>query len=226
MSARHAFAAALALCLVASSVASSAHADVGAPPSVFIVGDSHVQMLGPTLGRRLEAAGVEVAGYEARPGWSTARYQRSGDLQDVLERAGRPEIVVVSLGGNDFVGSAETYYAQLAWVVDRARAAGAQQIVWLGPATSDEAAGARAAEVALRHEHNAELQAELLPALGVTWIDSRPMTEADHRRDGVHFTRAGYVRWAQGALPTVTELVAHHGATVGGDEEEELPAMA
>ena len=96
------------LVAVATLFASTAHASTGESPSVFIVGDSHVQMLGPTLTHRLEDEGVTVAGYEARPGWSTARYQRRGDLQDVLEAAGRPEIVVVSLGGNDFVGSPET----------------------------------------------------------------------------------------------------------------------
>lgn len=198
---------ALALSLsltLASSVAEASDTE----PAVFVVGDSHVQMLGPTLTHRLEERGVRVAGYEARPGWSTQRYRRAGDLTDVLEGAGRPEIVVVSLGGNDFVGSPETYYAQLSWVVDHARAAGAREIIWLGPATSDVEAGERAAEVGARHERNANLQAELLPALGVTWIDSRPMTTEHHGRDGIHFTRSGYSDWARGALPSVTDAIA------------------
>lgn len=175
--------------------------------SVFIVGDSHVQMLGPTLTHRLEDQGIEVAGYEARPGWSTRAYQRRGDLQDVLEAAGRPEIVVISLGGNDFVGSEEAYFAQLAWIVDHARAAGAEQIIWLGPAHTDAEASEVAAATAERHERNASLQRELLPALGVTWVDSRPLTLEHHGRDGIHFTRSGYTTWAQGALPTVTHAV-------------------
>ena len=51
-------------------------------------------------------------------------------------------------------------------------------------------------------------QAELLPALGVTWVDSRPLTLEHHGRDGIHFTRSGSSAWAQGALPTVTSAVA------------------
>lgn len=206
--------AAAALAALLSLVACPAFASTpGEARSVFIVGDSHVQMLGPTLTHRLEDEGVEVAGYESRPGWSTRAYQRRGDLTEVLEQAGRPEIVVVSLGGNDFVGSEESYFAQLAWIVDHARAAGAEEIIWLGPAHTDAEAGEVAARTAERHERNANLQAELLPALGVTWVDSRPLTLEHHGRDGIHFTRSGYSAWAHGALPTVTDAV-HPDAVV------------
>ncbi len=170
-------------------------------PSVFVVGDSHVEMVGPMLTARLSDAGFRALGYEARRGWSTRRYREAGDLRALLERSGRPEIVVVSLGGNDRVDSREQYAEDLAWIVGEARAAGARQIVWLGPATSDPSAGPRAAFTGARHEANAELQRERLGDLGVRWIDSRPLTQRDHRRDGVHFTRTGYSTWTAGVLP-------------------------
>lgn len=176
-------------------------------PGVFIVGDSHVRMLGPMLRDQLEDGGLRVLGYESRPGWSTARYQRAADLREVLLANGRPEIVVVSLGGNDFVRSREAYREQLAWIVAEARSAGAREVIWVGPATSDATVSERAARTGARHEHNAELQRELLPGLGVRWVDSRPMTESRHGADGVHFTREGYVGWAGAVRPEVEHVV-------------------
>ncbi|MFK7985362.1 MAG: SGNH/GDSL hydrolase family protein [Sandaracinaceae bacterium] len=170
-------------------------------PGLFIVGDSHVQMLGPMLSRALTDEGYRVVGYESRPGWSTAAYVRRGDLREVLEAAGRPEIVVVSLGGNDFAAGPESYLAQLSWIVDQAEAAGAEQVLWVGPATSDMEVSERAAVTGARHERNAELQADLLPSLGVSWIDSRPHTVEDHGRDGIHFTRVGYRSWTHALVP-------------------------
>lgn len=185
------------------SLASRAEAQGAAVPSVFVVGDSHVEMVGPMLTARLGEAGFRALGYEARRGWSTRRYREAGDLRALLQRRGRPEIVIVSLGGNDRVSSPERYAEDLAWVVAQARAAGARQLVWLGPASSDASVGPRAAFTGARHEENAELQRELLADLGVRWIDSRPLTQTHHGSDGVHFTRTGYSTWTAGVLPAL-----------------------
>lgn len=194
------------------SLASSAHASdqVATParPSVFVVGDSHVRMLGPALRDALDEDGFRFAGYLSRHGWSTLRYRQEGDLRAILEAAGRPEIVVVSLGGNDFVRSRARYEGDLRWIVDEAHAAGAREIVWLGPATSDVERSENARTTGARHERNAELQRELLPAMGVRWTDSRPFTVSHHGHDGVHFTRTGYSTWARGVLDDV-EGAAH-----------------
>jgi lysophospholipase L1-like esterase len=186
----------------ALSFTSDAAAEDGpaAEPGVFIVGDSHVQMLGPMLAGRLEDAGVRVLGHESRPGWSTLSYRREGDLRRLLVARGRPEVVVISLGGNDRPGSEAAYRRQLRWVVEQARAAGARRIIWLGPAASAVERSARAARVGAHHEQNAEWQRALLPELGVTWVDSRPMTRRFHAQDGIHFTRDGYRTWVRGVL--------------------------
>ncbi|MGE0787722.1 MAG: SGNH/GDSL hydrolase family protein [Sandaracinaceae bacterium] len=201
------------------AVAAAQRAAEPAAPRVFVVGDSHVRMLGPSLLRRLETFGAEPAGFESRVGWSTRRYRREGDLGALLEANGRPEIVVVSLGGNDVVADEARYAEDLTWVVEQARGAGAQTILWLGPATSDADRSERAERTGERHEANAELQAELLPPMGVRWIDSRPLTESHHRRDGVHFTRTGYRLWAVAALPAVQ-------AACEGCEDESASADA
>ncbi len=197
----------VALFLVALFSATATRARADEPTGVFIVGDSHVRMLGPMLSRQLSSQGFRVLGWESRHGWSTARYRQHDDLRQLLEEHGRPEIVVVSLGGNDFVRSRERYRQDMAWVIEQAHAAGARKIVWIGPATSDGTVSENAASTALRHERNAEMQRELLPSLGVQWVDSRPMTLENHGRDGVHFTRNGYTTWANGAFAQLIHTI-------------------
>ena len=135
-----------------------------------------------------------------RPGWSPGARRRAGDVRALLTREGTPDIVLIFLGGNDAARTRAAYRWQLEWVVRQARSAGARRIVWFGPATSDPGASPRAARTSVRHERNAEWQREILPELGVEWIDSRPMTRRGHGRDGVHFTRSGYRLWADGIV--------------------------
>lgn len=193
--------------VIVATVEAPAEAQDEPPARVFVVGDSHVFQLGPALSRLLEEDGIEVEGWESRHGWSTARYREAGDLREVLELNGSPEVVVISLGGNDFVRSEEQYRRQLTWIVEEARSAGALEIVWLGPATSDVDRGELAEITAARHERNAELQAEILPELGVHWVDSRPVTYEGHAHDGVHFTRSGYHTWACGVCEAIFVMV-------------------
>ena len=53
-------------------------------PSVFVVGDSHVEMVGPMLTARLDEVGFRALGYEAGRGWATRRYREAGDLRSLL----------------------------------------------------------------------------------------------------------------------------------------------
>ena len=68
------------------SLASRAEAQGASLPSVFVIGDSHVEMVGPMLTARLSETGFRALGYEARRGWSTRRYREAGDLRRLLER--------------------------------------------------------------------------------------------------------------------------------------------
>src|SRR5512143_271601 len=99
--------------LVAILACSTAFAQ--SAPRVFILGDSQTAGLGPVLSRELRQDGVPVAGYLSRHGWSTERYERQGDLRSILVSHGSPQVLVVELGGNDFVSSRDQYFRQLDW---------------------------------------------------------------------------------------------------------------
>ncbi len=161
---------------------------------VVILGDSHAQSLGPLLEGVARGHGLRPLGTVARPGWSTKRYLRTGRLGELLTTWGRPGLVLIALGGNDRPRTREAYAAQLRQVVEAAWESGARRVIWVGPATSSHA---RARATALRHDRNAAWQRAIVPGLGVEWIDSRPLTQAGHRGDGVHFTIAGYRGWAR-----------------------------
>jgi lysophospholipase L1-like esterase len=177
-------------------------------PKAVILGDSHVEGLGPELTRRLPAAGVDVLGVTARRGWSTDAYNRAHDVAQLVLAHGVPDLVVLSLGGNGRPSSKSSYERILRTMVDAVRSAGVRRIVWVGPATA--LAGA-AADAQRRHEQNATWQGQLLPSMGVTWIDSRPMTRTGHAADKVHFTLmagGGYPTWASALTPAIARAAA------------------
>ncbi len=202
--------------------------------NVVIIGDSHVEAMGPQLTQKLPTVGVRVMGYTTRRGWSTDRYNGRGDLARLVTRpehggSGTPDAVVVSLGGNGRPRSKSSYRSILQRAVNKIRESGVQRIVWVGPATSVAERSAAAADAHRRHEQNAEWQRELLPQMGVTWIDSRPMTRSGHAPDGVHFTfREGYPRWADQLKHEIAHALAgpapSGGAPSGGKPGPGRPA--
>ena len=196
--------------------------DADTKTSVMVIGDSHIERLGPMIDRAVEHEGYESLGHLARRGWSTARYIREADLVERLTENGTPDIVVISLGGNDRCRSEDRYREQLTWIVDRVREAGVQRIVWLGPAASDMERSERAQMVGEWHERMAEWQSQMLPELGVEWIDSRPLTQSGHGMDGIHFTGRAYSTWMRGALREANILPAE----VNVDAPVDAPVLA
>lgn len=182
---------------------------------IALVGDSHAQALWPRLKAGLEAAGHAVVLSEANPGWSEAKYVSSGNIQTKLHGA-RPDLVVFELGGNNQKLTAESYKNDAMALVQAAKATGAS-ILWFGPPVAD---AGKASSTSQRHETTANLQSNLLPGLGVSWVDSRPFTRSGHRSDGVHFDAGGYTAWAKAMLPHVlhakTQDVALLWGVLGG----------
>ena len=106
--------------------------ELPAAARVVVLGDSHVERLGPMLERAVRQNGHQSVDSLARRGWSTRRYLREGDLDRQLAARGRPNLALVSLGGNDRTRSDEVYAEQLGAIVRELRDAGVERIVWLG----------------------------------------------------------------------------------------------
>lgn len=157
------------------------------PPGarVALIGDSHMQALGPRLQRIL---GSRVVRVEAQPGWSTRSYLNAGTLPALARGA---DVVVVELGGNDASShmSPSAHATNVERVTEQVRPA---RVVWVGPGVT-----ARADLEALRGPIR-DAQKRVVEAGGDSWLDARPMTKLDElRTDGVHFSASGYDRWAQ-----------------------------
>lgn len=158
----------------------------------LLVGDSHMQALGPRLQAIFGAAGAEEVIVEARPGRGVADFV--DDLPALIARV-RPDVVILELGANDGRWSTEegasAFRARVARLVASAEGSGAQAL-WVGPpqATDPDAAARRPKVVA-------ELLS-VLPTLRVPFLDARPLTRSLPTRDGVHFLPAGYDVFAQG----------------------------
>jgi lysophospholipase L1-like esterase len=164
-------------------------------PTIALIGDSQSQALWPRVTKALSAQGYTVVLSEANPSWSENTYRTKMPSLPAALASAKPEVVVIELGGNARPSKGEAAYREdVAWLVDAARASGAKRIIWFGPATSIASINADAAD---RHEKIANMQAYMLPAMGVEWYDSRPITMTDQKqKDGVHFERPGYDRWA------------------------------
>ena len=163
-------------------------------PTIALIGDSHAQALWPRIKQTISQQGYTVVLSEANAGWSEDSYRTKKSSLPASLAAVKPDVVLIGLGGNAHPSKGEAAYREdVAWIVDAARASGAKRIIWFGPATSIASIDPDTAD---RHEKIANMQAYLLPAMGVEWYDSRPITTTDQRSDGVHFNTAGYDRWA------------------------------
>jgi lysophospholipase L1-like esterase len=140
---------------------------------IYVLGDSHTGVLGPILAKRLGAR------YEAFSGYSTARAHAAAHIPS------GQDVVAISLGGNDFGDQSAARAALVAEV--RQKNPGAQ-VVWFGPFHSTSP-GTDA-----RHNQQAEAQRRQAGALGVSWIDTRHISNVPHTADGVHFTGTSYAK--------------------------------
>lgn len=174
--------------------------------TIALLGDSHMQALGPILEVMLEADGHRVIRKTANQGWSSARYLQSGLIRGALEGA---ELAIIELGGNDrYVAEIgiQGYAVQLAQV--RAQCP-APKVLWVGPGFTPDP------EVGPDHNRAAAAQAKIVPKLpGCAWFDSRPYTQSGQRgtdttMERVHFTEAGYTAWASGIRDAVAWVDMH-----------------
>ena len=145
---------------------------------VYVLGDSHTQALGP----RIASQSPDQVTYEAFPGHSTKRAHSKATIPR------GQDVVVLSLGGNDF---GDQRVARAALVAAVRRRNPSARILWFGPFDASKHASAGP-----RHDEQAAAQRRQLRALGVIWVDTRPWSRSGHRGDNVHFTMPAYSRMA------------------------------
>lgn len=149
---------------------------------IAILGDSHAQGLSLAgLTAALNAAGYAIALFETHPGRTTAWMLENGVFARAI--AAHPDVIVVVSGHND----PETPRSELAMTDALALLRGSSaRVVWLlaGPSTIRHAeAQRRAARDRLRR---------LAPGILADGADG--VSTADLAGDGIHYTRAGYVK--------------------------------
>ena len=162
---------------------------------VALVGNSHAQALWPRVQRSLEAAGHVVTLARAEPGWTAARYRSEGLVGEQLLQAA-PDYVIIELGANNW-NRGDSYFDDVKWLIDSAKAAGARTVLWLGPPAPNPAV---APDIAKAHEITSNMQAATIPSLGAEWVDTRNWASTSHGSDGVHYTLAGYDSWSERIL--------------------------
>ena len=175
--------------------------------SIYLIGDSQLEGLGPRIKPMLLAAGASHVEYMARRGWATRDYLRSGRL-DSLPPA---DIYIVELGGNDaakgLVGDA---------LEDRVREIvrklpAREAIFWVGPSETLRSDLQTPAGPTSRPEAALRI-ARALPA-NVTFIPGERLIETSYLRDGLHYTATGYTRFAENLKNEIVRTVAGTGWT-------------
>lgn len=170
--------------------------------NVAIFGDSHMEALGPRLRRELPALGLRLTHVEARRGWSTRRYLRSGDIPALTRGA---DVVIVELGGNDAAAhiGPEGHASDVQQVIQEVAPA---KVIWVGP-------GVTLREDLERYRGPIRrAQRRVVEGAGGAWIDSQSLTRpGDLRSDQVHFSASGYDHWTQELVPKLMS------ARSGGD---------
>lgn len=163
---------------------------------ILVLGDSQGEALGHAMERYLDASlSDDVAEVVAQSGISTRAFL---DRHLGTDAEGF-DVVLVVLGGND--SPVSNYPEILHTAVDVFSDLG-RRLIWIGPSQSDNR------EVAARHDAVRAIQARVLPALGVEFLDPRTWQvgpAGEHSADGTHFTRRAYDRQALEVLDRIRE---------------------
>lgn len=172
--------------------------------TVLALGDSL------THGTGAEAATAYPVVLERLSGWKIVNAGVPGDTaSQALERLPplldehRPALVLVSIGGNDFLRRAglESVRANVRRICEAATAAGAQVMLIAVPEPS---LGAAAIGSLSDHPLYAELAGQLrLPLHAKGW--SGVLSDAQLRSDRIHANAAGYERFARGLLESLRQ---------------------
>lgn len=161
---------------------------------MVLIGDSHMEMLGPLTARRLRDE-CRVSHFAFR---GAASRVIARDLDVAALRRLRPSVVVLVAGSNDYgVRRTSRYRGRVEALLDAIRTVRPERVIWYGPPSVDAERSERNARVATNHAEVARMQRELAADMDwVEWVDAAPITEGHNgTRDGIHLTRRGYGAW-------------------------------
>lgn len=196
--------------LVAAMLAPLAACGRKTPHARAVAPDATVLALGDSLTSGVGAASPDAA-YPAvlqrRTGWKVINGGVSGDTSaQALERlpallqTHNPALVIVSIGGNDFLRrlNASVTRNQVRQICEQARASGAQVLLVAVPELSLMAAAGRLSDHAIYADIASALK---IPLHSKGWADV--LANPQLRADSVHANAAGYAQFVDGLVGTL-----------------------
>ena len=144
---------------------------------IYLIGDSHSQVLFPNLVKKLEADGHSIVGVESRAGWSAQRFIDS-NVKSRLKDA-NPDLTIFSLGGNNRDLDLQSYRNTV-----RTLRSGIGNSIWLGPFPST------VRSVDDRHRWTDDALNKILSSS--KYISLMGTSISGLSSDGVHFTPTSY----------------------------------
>ena len=174
---------------------------VPAGATVLALGDSLTSGVGASSDAAYPAALQQLTGWKVVNGGVSGdtSVQALARLPGLLQQH-QPALVIVSIGGNDFLRrqTASDTRARVRQICEQARASGAQVLLVAVPELSLLAAAGRLSDHALYEEIADELR---IPLHRKGW--STVLADARLRSDQIHANAAGYAQFAQGLVDTL-----------------------
>jgi len=165
-----------------------------------LIGDSHAKVVFRTMEKLLPQTGFNPVYKKAENGWGLKKHIDRGLLPSL--RQAKPEVIVVSLGGNNQRTKTAEYQETVDQLLSTAKDIGSR-IIWVGPTTSDTS---RAPSTEGRHEWTHQFLQKYLPSKGIDYISMRYFTQSGWNNDGVHYPSSKYKKWAEMVTQKMGEL--------------------
>jgi len=176
---------------------------VPAGATVLALGDSLTSGVGASRDTAYPAVLQQLTGWKVVNGGVSGdtSAQALARLPDLLQQH-QPALVIVSIGGNDFLRhqTASDTRTRVRQICEQARAGGAQVLLVAVPELSLLAAAGRLSDHALYEEIADELR---IPLHRKGW--SAVLADARLRSDQIHANATGYAQFAQGLVDTLRD---------------------
>ena len=168
---------------------------------VGLIGDSHTQVTFDLLIPLLESMGQQVVGRVSKPGWGVKSFNNEPDkIAPVIQND--PDIIIVSIGGNNFQLDGAKYGAEVSEFLQRLGYP-KRKIVWLGPLYATRS------DVDKRHRWTNDWLIKNLPRK-INYVDLYPFSASGHSSDGVHFTRSAYNQIVSSIEPKIDQALGQY----------------